>query len=182
MGEFALSFAEYRSPMAGRPRRRARVLAERIARTGGDMPDTWALRGSQLALSGAAAHALLTHHGDVRAALHAIAPNTASLPAAEQRAIARRMFDGNEFMEILRAEIARERERLISRAVSEHRTRSATPRRRDSRNRHIGACRRLVCVNETGRRASGSRPEPGPAVAVPSDTHHDFMLSTSGES
>jgi hypothetical protein len=47
------------------------------------------------AFSAAAALALLTHHGNVRSALRAIAPNTASLPVAEQRAIARRVFSGN---------------------------------------------------------------------------------------
>jgi hypothetical protein len=76
------------------------------------------LPSADLAFSAAAVHALLAHHGDVRSALHAIAPNTLSLPAAEQRTIARRIFDGNPFMAKLRDEIDRERKRLLTRQVT----------------------------------------------------------------
>jgi len=55
----------------------------------GNLPETWDLAGAEIAFSAAAAHALLTHHGNVRSALHSIAPITASLPAAEQRPCAR---------------------------------------------------------------------------------------------
>jgi hypothetical protein len=103
--------------MAGRPLRRARRVAETIACTGGDLPETWGIPSAELAFSAAAAHALLTHHGNVRPALRAIAPNTASLPVSEQRNIARRVFSGNPFVDILRAEVDRERKRLLATAV-----------------------------------------------------------------
>jgi hypothetical protein len=59
-------------------------------------------------------HALLTHRGDALALL-SIAPNLAALPAAEQRREAARIFAGNSFMEILRAETDRDPKRLLSR-------------------------------------------------------------------
>jgi hypothetical protein len=104
--------------MAGRPLRRARALAETIARTGGDPPKTEGIACAELAADAAAVVALLEHHGNALTALRLIAPNIAALPVADQRAIARRTFAGNRFTAMLRDEIDRERRRLISRAVS----------------------------------------------------------------
>ncbi len=99
--------------MAGRPLRRARLLAETIARTGGDLPETWGIPGAELAAASTAVKALLSNHGDVPAALRSIAPNVASLPAAEQRRTAGRIFS-DDLLAPLRAAIDRERTALIS--------------------------------------------------------------------
>jgi hypothetical protein len=173
--------------MAGRPQRRARLLAKTIARTGGGIPDTQGVHAAQLALQAAAVHALLTHHGNVRSALHAVAPNTASLPAAEQRTIARRIFDGNEFMEILCAEIARERKRLISRAVSialDRQHPDAAIRAIDTLARVGGwyaPTKRVaapVAIVPAATRSIADElalmeHEPGPAIAIQCDVHPD---------
>jgi hypothetical protein len=103
--------------MAGRPLRRARRVAETIARTGGDLPNTEGIVGAELAEDAAAVKALLEHHGNALTALRSIAPNVAALPVAEQRAIARRTFAGNRFMATLRTEIDRSRQALLARQV-----------------------------------------------------------------
>jgi hypothetical protein len=165
-----------------------------IAHTGGNLPVTWDLAGAELAFSAAAAHALLTHHGDVRSALHAVATNTASLPAAEQRAVARRIFARNPFMATLREEIDRERKLLLSRQVSialDRTNRDAALRAIDSLAPIAGwyaSTKRDTAppfVRSIGRSDADElalmQHEPGAAVASPSDARDDFTFSTLDE-
>jgi hypothetical protein len=174
--------------MAGRPLRRARLFAEVQARTGGGIPETWGIVAAELAAQASAVRALLEHHGDVRAALRAIAPDTASLSRAEQQQVAERIF-GDAILARLRRELRRVRRRLMRTMID---TVLASPRANPEMT--VRAFDALARVGGWYAKPTAQRPappktvppppslydsvdgalalmahEPGPAVATPPD-------------